>query len=381
MTGGGTVDATTATVAGIENGPAVAGRPGVGASGVLGVGYDELSPLRTQRPVYDDPVDRLVGHDAGTDVAHILATLAGYAYGDALTVSMMATRLGLERNRVRTIQQTVDAMFVESTAHVVQSACGRVVVLAYRGTEPTNVVSWLTDGDLAPEDAAGDLASDPVAPYVHAGFYRNVRATRFQVARVLLDALEGRAVVEGGDPPRHRAQALYFAGHSLGGAMALLHAVLLAQDAAQGFWRARRLGDLLRGVHTFGAPMAGTPRFAEIATDLGVAERVHRYVYRHDPVPALPPWLSGPYRHVGDAHRLGDGGILPAVLGTTQAALTPVLLSPLAFLARQVGLLRGVSFPYSLYDHVPQNYVAALAPAGTTEFGRPAGSRPPPPRS
>jgi hypothetical protein len=371
------MDTITASVGDIRNGPAIPGLPGLGASAVVGVPFTDLTPLRTQVPVHDDPVASLTAPAPDRAVtAHVLATLAGYAYGDALTVSTMATRLGLERNRVRTVDETVDAMFIRSTAHVVQSACGRVVVLAYRGTEPTNLVSWFTDGDADPEiQGADDTAADPLLAHVHAGFYRNVRATRFHVATVLLEALEGRAIA-GEGTVAHRAEALYFTGHSLGGAMALIHAVLLARDAEKGFWRARRLRDILRGVHTFGAPMAGDRRFAALCREAGVADLVQRYVYRNDPVPALPPSFVGRYEHVGTEHRLGSGWFPPALLGP-QAALLPLLLSPVAFAARQIGVLRDVPFTYSLGAHAPQNYVAALAPDGTTEFGRPAGSRPP----
>jgi hypothetical protein len=371
------METTAASVGAIDNGPAVPGLPGLGASAVVGVPFTVLTPLRTQQPVYDDPVRALAAPTPDPAIAaHVLATTAGYAYGDALTVSTMATRLGLERNRVRTVDETVDAMFIRSTAHVVQSACGRVVVLAYRGTEPTNLVSWLTDGDTDPEiQGADDTEADPLLAHVHAGFYRNVRATRFHVAQVLLDALEGRAIA-GGGTVAHRAEALYFTGHSLGGAMALIHAVLLARDADNGFWRARRLWDLLRGVYTFGAPMAGDRSFAEQCAALGVTERVRRYVYRNDPVPALPPWFVGSsYRHVGAAHHLGAGWT-PATLLEGPASLVPLLLSPVAFAARQIGLLRDVPFVYSLGAHAPQHYIAALAPPHTTEFGRPAGSRP-----
>ncbi|MGB7217422.1 MAG: hypothetical protein WBD07_01330 [Vicinamibacterales bacterium] len=63
-------------------------------------------------------------------VAHVPAACAAYAYSDADTVATMMTRLGLEANACVRITQTVDAMFIFSTAYLVQSRCGRVVVLA-----------------------------------------------------------------------------------------------------------------------------------------------------------------------------------------------------------------------------------------------------------
>src|SRR5579871_5161922 len=69
-------------------------------------------------------------------VAHVLGTCAAYAYADADTVATMMARLGVEANACVRITQTVDAMFIFSTAYLVQSRCGRVVILSYRGTEP-----------------------------------------------------------------------------------------------------------------------------------------------------------------------------------------------------------------------------------------------------
>jgi len=48
---------------------------------------------------------------------------------------MMAARLGFDRPVCVRITQIVDAMFIFSTAYLVQSRCGRVVILCYRGTE------------------------------------------------------------------------------------------------------------------------------------------------------------------------------------------------------------------------------------------------------
>jgi hypothetical protein len=76
---------------------------------------------------YDTPAA-----DANHSVAHVLATCAGFAYADAVTVSTMMLRAGLESNACVRISQTVDAMMIFSTAYVVQSRCGRVVVSASR---------------------------------------------------------------------------------------------------------------------------------------------------------------------------------------------------------------------------------------------------------
>ena len=122
-------------------------------------------------PVYEDLVGNLLAAhgsaDAGRDavVAHVLGTCAGYAYADIETVAMIMSRLGLEGSACVRIAQIVDAMHIFSTAYLVQSRCGRVVILCYRGTEPANLGNWLTDADVG--SASLTLGGDALV--VHAG--------------------------------------------------------------------------------------------------------------------------------------------------------------------------------------------------------------------
>ena len=125
---------------------------------------------RTRRrsgfPVYPGLAETLAGADAEkqpvAEIAHTLAVTAGYAYSDAGTLAMMMTRLGLERAYCREIARSVDAMFIRSTAFLIQSADGRVVILCYRGTPPLDLISWLLDADVTlPEPATEHLRRWP----------------------------------------------------------------------------------------------------------------------------------------------------------------------------------------------------------------------------
>jgi hypothetical protein len=135
---------------------------------------------------------------------------------------------------------------------------------------------------------------------VHAGFYRNVRATRYEVMRALHRALDGRSVHEplDGQPDDkigEGLEALYITGHSLGGAMAAMTAAMLRHES-----KFRRLAERLRAVYTFGLPMIGDPSFARACQrDDFLREHVFRYVNDNDVVPHLPPKTSGPFRHFG----------------------------------------------------------------------------------
>ena len=117
-------------------------------------------------PVYHDLEALLAEEEQQSDqqppatVAHTLAVAAGYAYSDAATVSMMLARMGLQDNHCLQVDMSVDAMFIRSTAFLIQSSDGSVVILAYRGTEPTNLVNWLTDADVHPDKIAFPFPRD-----------------------------------------------------------------------------------------------------------------------------------------------------------------------------------------------------------------------------
>ena len=104
-------------------------------------------------PVHDGLVERLLGAHAAPDaprdevVAHALGCCAGYAYADLDTVTTIASRVGFEECSGVRVSQVVDAMLVFSTAYLLQSRCGRVVILCYRGTEPSNLGNWLGDAE------------------------------------------------------------------------------------------------------------------------------------------------------------------------------------------------------------------------------------------
>jgi hypothetical protein len=253
-----------------------------------------------------------------------------------------------ECNCVRVVQ-AVDAMYVFSTACLVQSRCGRVVVLCYRGTEPTNLGSWMGDFDVECET----LRSTSIGPCeltVHGGFHRNFRATRLEVDQQLELAAEGRSLADPDRPLEHRLEALYATGHSLGGAMAVLFALTSARPE-------------LRAIYTFGQPMVlHTPVAPEVEA---VGRKVFRHVLARDPVPALPPASFGAFAHLGSEH-VFDAGRWTRAEGSTKALknVSRALLSTVAS-----GLTSAKS-RYSLEQHGPHRYLDALRPADrVTEFG------------
>ncbi|WP_214416778.1 lipase family protein [Sphaerisporangium fuscum] len=372
--------------------------------------YDELRPYGEREtagfPVYKDLEKRLLNATEHPDpeIAHVMATCAGYAYSDPKTLSMIMARMGLEDNRCRMIQSSVDAMLICSTAFLIQSKSGRVGILCYRGTEPVNFINWLSTVDIEPE-RIGYQVGDPCAT-VHAGLYRNVRATRYEVMNALRQACARRSVmaVQTDRPDAQRGdglasepgqveselEALYIVGHSQGGAMAALMSVMMRHERKY----REAFGDRLKAVYTFGQPMIGDPAFAAACeSDPFLRENVIRYVYDSDVVPHLPSTSSGHFQHFGREYHYS----VPHLRNSALAIISPfrqgsqsrrgrweprrrpagqmsgllgLPLAALAFVARKFEATRSLPATYSIDDHLPQHYITALTPPGVqSEFG------------
>ncbi|WP_152989893.1 lipase family protein [Frankia sp. ACN1ag] len=373
----------------------------------------DLRPYRPRLdehfPVYRDLVDHLAAFDdthlhPDDPTSHVLAACAGYAYAETAStlldpdlprginaVSAAMTRLGLPGCRCRIIAEQVDAMLIRSTAFVVQSADARVVIVAYRGTEPSDLINWGTDLDVHSRERTRVRLAGTAVDDLHAGFHRNVRATAFEVLRTLRRAMAGRSIYDtdtdgdgdgdaslragaagttraGGAGRRRgasaRPPALYLTGHSLGGAMAVILGLRIMADPVYA-----ELRRALRAVYTFGQPMIGGDGTAAAYTAVVDPAPIARFVYRQDPVPHLPPATVGRYRHIGREWRYGGGW--------TDTTGRPVgqMLSTLGFAgalaAFPLGQVRplGRLFPYTISDHFPHYYIDALAAAGVCEFG------------
>jgi hypothetical protein len=207
--------------------------------------------------------------------------------------------------------------------------------------------------------------------------------------------LEGQSVHTPLDSQPNRTtgklERLYITGHSLGGAMAALMAVMIQHEH-----KYKRIAELLSAVYTFGQPMIGDPNFAKACDKHPFLHKnVIRYVYDSDPVPHVPPKTSGPFMHFGRErlyriHYLRESmsswlryrGQHQAPYRARQGEWhahepTPQMSSVLgmalgfsAFFGRKFQLLRDLPVIYSFEDHIPTHYIAALTPDGVPdEFG------------
>ena len=167
-------------------------------------------------------------------------------------------------------------------------------VLAFRGTEQ-KIQDLLHDADTRLVPAFGNSVR------VHSGFKRALNSVWTEIA-VALEPL---------DCP------IFYTGHSLGAALAVLAAL-------------RRVP---RAIFTFGSPRIGDQRLVEKLRDVPI----HRVVHGDDLVTTVPLEIFG-FRHVGIEQRIGRSRGLPVRASTT---LWNSWAAP----------------PRALADHAPINYI------------------------
>ena len=144
----------------------------------------------------------------------------------------------------------------------------KLIVLAFRGTEPSKLKDVLADADIFKlQDLGGRI---------HRGFYE---ALQF-VWEDILDK-----IVEFQD----NSQSILIAGHSLGAALATLAAAKLKHDK-----------DIIaNGIYTFGSPRVGDPAFQNNYDEI-FADRHFRFVNNNDVVTRVAPSFHPfNYKHVG----------------------------------------------------------------------------------
>jgi triacylglycerol lipase len=141
------------------------------------------------------------------------------------------------------------------------------VIVAFRGTQPKALKDWITDAKFAFQ------RKGPVGE-VHRGFWDAFDSVR--------DEVQGHI-----DRFRDNAQSLWFTGHSLGAALAVLAVAQLRL----------RHDRPVNGLYTFGQPRVGDADFcAAFNNDFGT--RTFRFVNNNDIVTRVPPRTKF-YRDVG----------------------------------------------------------------------------------
>ena len=261
---------------------------------------------------------------------------------DSILGDWQLTKLGFKSNDPGT------GLPPHSACFVVAEGQGATFV-TFAGSDPGKFQDWITDFEAMP--SPDDL---------HSGFEK-------AVGTVLPDiqaALGKRATP---------SQPVFFTGHSLGGALAILAA-----------WRISLLPNAPEIiVYTFGSPRNGGQKFFDKYTSR-LGDFTFRLVHGTDIVPTVPPALLDVYRHVGQAVQCPTDGHFDGVAPMSKNRNKPNLIESViqagfadarAFAALQLiptiplqldirKKLRDllVAFlPRIIRDHVPDSYFRALS--------------------
>ena len=208
----------------------------------------------------------------GLDLADsaLLAGVSELVYAGPAQLETELPRLGLDLVSIFDHRSTQG--FVASTE------AERIV--AFRGTETSDRGDILSDADARRTATASGK--------VHTGLLRALD----EVWDELEDTLR----------PDSGGNALWFTGHSLGGALAALAAARCVLER----------GMEVSGVHTFGQPRVGNRRFAS-RLDEALRHRYFRFINNEDTVPNLP--LAFRFRHAGEMCWFDEQGRLAQLSG------------------------------------------------------------------
>jgi triacylglycerol lipase len=200
------------------------------------------------------------------------------------------------------------------------------VIVAFRGTEPDDWHDLFDIAQFVP------VPWDRPGTNVHAGFKRSLKRVWKQLER-RLDMLSA-------------SRRVWFAGHSLGGALATLAADRFPASA---------------GICTIGSPLIGDSAFAH-GFDARFGSRALRYVNNADIVTHVPPPVPFGYEHLGGLRHIDPhGGV------STEPPLFDHLFGDLIGAASHVAevvhdLAQGAlhTAPDFLLDHMPRAYTVDI---------------------
>ncbi len=141
-----------------------------------------------------------------------------------------------------------------------------LIIIAFRGTEPSELQDWMTDADII-------LKSGPTGK-VHDGFQRALGYVYSEIRQTIGEF-------------QTNAQSLWVTGHSLGAALAALTVARLRFEEDKPVY----------GLYTYGQPRTGDRDF-ERNFNLDFKSKAFRFVNNNDIVPRVPP-REFSYSHVG----------------------------------------------------------------------------------
>ncbi|EMF01495.1 lipase family protein [Streptomyces mobaraensis NBRC 13819 = DSM 40847] len=197
--------------------------------------------------------------------AYCLAQASDLAYKDKGAIEKQARDWGFDTVRHHETRFTPPFPLEDTQAYTM--AGDDMVIVAFRGTEPAKIKDWLSDATTPPRPGPARTG------YVHYGFAEALESIYPEIKDTLQEV-------------RTDGQTLWFTGHSLGGALAMLAGARMYLEDP------KLLAD---GVYTYGQPRT-CDRILAMACNKGFKQRLYRFVNNNDIVPQLPPEPA--YTHV-----------------------------------------------------------------------------------
>lgn len=193
------------------------------------------------------------------------------------------------------------------------------LIVTFRGSQLDNPLAFFIDGILIDADVVGVPWEGTGS--IHKGFAQALE----EIWEELLKFLNQHIAA-----PNGQARAIWFTGHSLGGALATLGAARYTIEKGA------------CGLYTFGSPRVGDKTFASAFP----VKTAFRIINNKDLVPRIPPRALG-YKHVGDPifidqdGKLQQGSGIPGLPGDT--------LGPVLDLSRQLNAVDHAPIYYATY--------------------------------
>ncbi len=352
--------------------------------------------------------------------ARILAAAASWAYSDLNTFATVLGAFGLSGEFVA-VNVTNEPNLIDTTAYLFLSSgkdeknekLGRLAILAFRGTTPSNTITWLTDANTLMEPLGeGGRA--------HGGFLRGGIVLLPFLKALLLSAAEGKTLKQSlkemkeqgsiipkeafpehlgkgssfpedsgeQSPGEQKPLALYITGHGLGGAFAALTGAAIYLDPEMAILQAspQNMGNQqnpmnqqnpgnqqsplssgLRAVYTFGQPMFADRNLAMVLEGK-FGDRLFRHVYRNDIIPRMPPRIAGNFWHFGREY-VDMRGVWVRNQKPLRVAYMTLLgnvIGTMALIKDMLPISQWIPLQIAWGDHSPLNYlrVSKAQPSG-----------------
>ncbi|KAK3417771.1 hypothetical protein EUGRSUZ_H03725 [Eucalyptus grandis] len=197
----------------------------------------------------------------------------------------------------------LDNPSTDTQAAIWRDSARRRLVVAFRGTEQSRWKDLRADLMLAPTGIGGDFKEEV---QVHSGFLSAYDSVRIRILSLLKMAI---GFVDDGCEPQYKWH-VYVTGHSLGGALATLHALELSSS------QLAKHGAIYVTMYNFGSPRVGNRRFAELYNEK--VKDSWRVVNHRDIIPSIPGLMG--YCHVAQPIYLAAGDVKDALVNVQSLA-------------------------------------------------------------